>query len=317
MILGTLAVLINLLSLGLLAGVIIFCLLVLASPLVLAVYRRSSPVEQKRLLLLSTTLPWIIAVLVMTAGMVEHLSESSMTSAIEPFIHWHHLDWFQFTSWQGVLLITLGLWLTLSLARYAMSFYKQSVFRKRLESLAIPSQWGDDVYLLETAELIATTMGALRPKIYVSTGLLSCTTQDDISVILAHETSHALNKDNLTRLFLSLACCYMPKKMAHMIQSHYVLATEKIADQYATTVSDGTGVATTLVKVAKLRMMNLTGVGAYFWDQNELNQRVHQLLSPTPNSLLRSVPSLLCVLIGSVLSISLIDVLHHFFDSFI
>jgi hypothetical protein len=109
----------------------------------------------------------------------------------------------------------------------------------------------------------------------------------------------------------------MPKKMAQVIQSHYVLATEKIADQHATTVSDGTDVAATLVKVAKLRMMNFTGMGAYFWDQNELNQRVHQLLSPTPNSVLRSVPSLLCVLIGSVLSISLIDVLHHFFDSFI
>jgi CshA-type fibril repeat protein len=90
MILGTSAVLINLLSLGLLAGVIIFCLLVLASPLLLAVYRRSSPVEQKRLLLLSTTLPWGVALLVMVAGMVEHLSETSMTSAIEPLIHWHH-----------------------------------------------------------------------------------------------------------------------------------------------------------------------------------------------------------------------------------
>jgi hypothetical protein len=149
MILGTSAVLINLLSLGLLAGVIIFCLLVLASPLLLALYRRSSPVEQKRLLLLSTALPWGIALLVMTAGMVEHLSETSMTSAIEPLIHWHHLDWFQFASWQGVLLITLGSWLILSLARYAVSLYQQNVFRKRFESLATPSQWGEDIYLLQ------------------------------------------------------------------------------------------------------------------------------------------------------------------------
>ncbi|MFD1383637.1 M56 family metallopeptidase [Rhodanobacter aciditrophus] len=302
---------------SLLVGAIVSFALVLLSPVLLYLYRRSSALEQKWLVLLSACSPWLAGLLVMLSGLSDHWFDLHLMLALEPLIHWHHLDWFQWQSWQGLSLLMLGTWLMISSGLWIKAYFEQVIYAKRIQSLSVSSKLADNVSLLETSELLAITVGMLNPKIYVSTGLLENTSKQEEEIILAHEQSHVQKRDNFTRAIVSFACCYLPYPLAKAIKLHFVLATEKLADQYAATQSRQTDVASTLIKVAKLKMHNDNAAMSYFWDQQELSERVQQLLAPTAFSALRSLPTLTTLLIGAVISTGLVDVLHHFFDSFI
>lgn len=314
---GNLAILFNVLSMSLLVGAIVSLILLLLSPLLMSLYRRSSALEQKWLVLISACLPWLSGLLVMLSGISDQWFDSHLILALEPFVHWHHLDWFQWQSWQGVSLLILGSWLTVSSGLWIKAYFKQAVYAKRIQSLSVSSTLADNVCLLETSEFIAVTVGVLKPKVYVSTGLLEHTSKQEVEIILAHEQSHVQKRDNVTRTLVSFACCYLPRTVAKVIQSHFVLATEKLADQHAAQLSRETDVASTLIKVAKLKMQTDSVAMSYFWDQQELSQRVQQLLAPTAFSALRSLPTLTTMLMGALISMGLVDVLHHLFDSFI
>lgn len=97
--------------------------------------------------------------------------------------------------------------------------------------------------------------------------------------------------------------------------AQYTLVTEQLADQYAARIADKTEVAKTLVWVAKRQLNDQNALCAAFFSTRTLEQRIAQLLTPTPTS--SAWMSLGAGVAGGVLllSIGLLDALHHLLDT--
>ena len=65
-------------------------------------------------------------------------------------------------------------------------------------------------YLIESKKQFAFCLGIRNPKIYMSTGLLTCLTTEELEVVLRHERYHLKNKDTLTMLIVSIGESLLP-----------------------------------------------------------------------------------------------------------
>lgn len=102
----------------------------------------------------------------------------------------------------------------------------------------------------------AFVAGLLRPRIFVSQGLLSAIDQRGLSTILAHERAHVRRRDPLRRLLASPALAFHLPGVAASLESDLARAHEYAADwEAAGSVGDAPGVAEALVQVARLQLV--------------------------------------------------------------
>lgn len=130
---------------------------------------------------------------------------------------------------------------------------------------------------------IALTAGLLRPRVYVSTGLLDHLDEPARRAVLAHEAAHVRRRDPLTKLFGELAAALHLPAARTMLLSDLSLACEEACDEAAAlAVGDRTIVAAALVRLARLvERFPLAPVAlvARFGDDS-IAARVHALLAP-------------------------------------
>lgn len=79
-------------------------------------------------------------------------------------------------------------------------------FNMLLEKL----QLADKTYFIENEKRFAFCLGVRSAKIYVSTGLLTCLTIEELEVVLRHERYHLNNRDTLTMLIASIGESLLP-----------------------------------------------------------------------------------------------------------
>jgi Zn-dependent protease with chaperone function len=131
--------------------------------------------------------------------------------------------------------------------------------------------------VLPVEEPQAYVLGILKPRVYVSRGLLEQASEDDLASVLAHEHAHAARRDPLRRLLTSIGLVFHLPGIAHLLDRLLTRSQEMAADaDAARTVGDRVRVAESLVRFARLR-----GPGratAVEFGSGDLEARVKELL---------------------------------------
>ena len=84
--------------------------------------------------------------------------------------------------------------------------------RKRLRILRDLSEDNSPKYrLIDSPEHIAWCAGLLRPQIFISSGLIASLSAEQLRVVLIHEKTHAIRRDNLRKWLLYWATFTWPK----------------------------------------------------------------------------------------------------------
>lgn len=145
--------------------------------------------------------------------------------------------------------------------------------------LAVESSRSPGVLPVEEPQ--AFVLGLLRPRIYLSRGLIRRTDERDLEAVIAHETSHVRRRDPLRRWIASFGLAFHVPWIARDLERLLDDANELSADaDAARALGDGRRVAEALVRLARLRMDGpelAVGVSGH-----NLDSRVRDLLSPRP-----------------------------------
>jgi len=136
-----------------------------------------------------------------------------------------------------------------------------------------------DCLVLPVEEPQAYVLGILKPRVYVSQGLLEQTNEDDLAPVLAHERAHVTRRDPLRRLIASAGLVLHLPGIAHLLNRLLTRTQEMAADaEAARTVGDRARVAEALVRFARLR--GPVRAAAMEFGSGDLEARVRELLDP-------------------------------------
>jgi len=131
--------------------------------------------------------------------------------------------------------------------------------------------------VLPVEEPQAYVLGILKPKVYVSQGLLEQSSENDLAPVLAHEHAHAARRDPLRRLIASYGLVLHLPGIAHLLDRLLTRTQEMAADADAgRTVGDRVRVAESLVRFA--RMHGPGRATAVEFGSGDLEARVRELL---------------------------------------
>lgn len=128
----------------------------------------------------------------------------------------------------------------------------------------------------------AFTIGLLRPRVYVSTGLIHELTDGELRAVILHEVHHAVNKDPLRLFILTFirnTFFFLP--MGHYLNDSFYVHKELAADEGA---ASKTGrpfdLATALLKMVRIKRKPLPA-GVPILEKGEfIERRVKSLLEP-------------------------------------
>lgn len=152
---------------------------------------------------------------------------------------------------------------------------------RRLRRVAVPRRdLGASVF--DAAAPLALTSGARDPGIFLSTGLLSALSLDQVGVVLAHERHHAAARDPFWRTAAALASSLHLPGVRGRLLSDLHLACEQCCDEEAARVAgDRELVAQTILDVTRLleRHRATQPRAASAFGEHHVVSRVESLLS--------------------------------------
>ena len=130
---------------------------------------------------------------------------------------------------------------------------------------------------LDDPQPAAFTLGWFNPKIFITTGMQSACSDQDIDCILAHERAHRDRLDNLRLLTAWLFTAPLPRSWSTAVLDDLRLSCEKASDLNAAQVSSRESVAAALIRIARLqRPASPAGSLAFAGTQTE--RRIRALL---------------------------------------
>jgi Zn-dependent protease with chaperone function len=237
-----------------------------------------APAAQSRLLLVAALAPAGVVSSVVVALIVD---ATVLGCRVHLCLHPHGAGWPRFLTLVVAMAGTCGM--LFDLGRVA----RRSCGATRLErALArISPQAADGVRILPIDEPEAFVLGILRPRIYVSRGLLEHAGAVDVRSVLEHEKAHVRRRDPLRRAIASLGlACHAPG-IASLIRRRLARAQEMSADAEAARTAGASATAEALVRLARLRRTRPgLAAGALAAVGTDLEARVQALLSSEPRS---------------------------------
>ncbi len=157
----------------------------------------------------------------------------------------------------GLFVVVTGihfLWLMGKQLYLSRQAYKQLlVLEDREMTAALDTQHNQDILVVNHREIIAITMGFMRPKIILSTGLLRMLDEDEVEAVMLHERFHQSNHDPL-KILLMYMCTnilwYIPILKWSYVQ--YKVSRELMADLYSIAITGSAeGIGSALLKLLK------------------------------------------------------------------
>lgn len=177
-----------------------------------------------------------------------------------------------------------------------------------LDGLRVAS-FAADVRLLATETPVSLAVGAFRPHVALSEGLVRALERSELAVVLEHERAHARRRDAL-RGILARACAWAQLPwLRRALLSELRLAAERACDEAAAQrVGDRLLVAQTILRVEKLARSRPAFALACAFGESDVAPRVEGLLAePGPRT--RGVRAAAAAFV--VLGIAAADPLHH------
>jgi Zn-dependent protease with chaperone function len=111
------------------------------------------------------------------------------------------------------------------------------------------------VFVVDGPGPVATLVGVVRPRLYLSRAVVEALTPAELSAVLAHETAHMRRRDNLARwIMLATPDLYAATRFGLQTAEQWAAAAERLADEVAVAGNPRTAVslASALVTVARL-----------------------------------------------------------------
>lgn len=221
-------------------------------------------------------------------------------------------------SWAGWALIAgVGLWSAGRLTIGAKTLARASgLLRQLSRSARFDAQ--RKAWVMPTAEPLCLSVGALRPRLFVSEGLLAKTSAREVEIMVAHEEAHVRRWDTLVRLLVRVASQALLPGPRRMLLAAIELSSEQACDEEAAcSVGDRLAVAETLLAVERLltsaASRRLQPLAAAF-GPSSVPQRVEALLAPP-----RDTSAVLLIAMGLsgfvVFLLAVSQHLHHVTES--
>lgn len=326
MLVGELAITLNLLSVAVLAFVIGIAIVAIASRFVFFRLNQLNFRSQKILLWSLVSAPWWVALncigyfMPHSIGVVDDLN----ISLFENFAHWHHIDVFSFSSWHALTVLLALVFITLHLSKTIFARTTQSISLSSLlrftDAQDTKTTNGNQYFLMPVEVPVAFTTGFISPKIYVSTGLKSQLSNDQLNIIVNHERAHVTARDPLFKVLFTALANFYPSNIKQSLVEQYVLMTEKSADNKVTKEYDSLDVAQTLIDVARLQKSLPTEchkASVSYFGNDHTTLRVECLLNPINKPSLTTILMVAVLLVSMpVIAASTVDSFHHFIETF-
>jgi Zn-dependent protease with chaperone function len=168
--------------------------------------------------------------------------------------------------------------------------------------------------VLPVDEPQAFLLGVVRPRLYLTRGLLAAERARDAEVVIAHERSHLRRRDPLRRLIARIGLAFHLPGIARALERRLARAHEMAADaDAARSVGSPERVAQALVEVARARFRPpapSTAFGA--GSTADMEARVRRLLEDRPaRDLLRAPALASAVLLAQTTVLFAADAVHH------
>lgn len=177
---------------------------------------------------------------------------------------------------------------------------------RALDGHRIVHYWGP-VAVIDSPEPVAFTEGLLRPRGFVSTGLLDGLSENEADAVIAHEAAHVERRDPLWTFLAAVARdALLVLPLAHHLYKEGRIAAEVRADSAAARmIGDPLIVASAIVKVQKnVAVSRPLLVPAFAADATEL--RVHALMGDGRMFAGSTRPSALIVASSALILLSLL-----------
>ena len=174
-----------------------------------------------------------------------------------------------------------------------------------------------DVWVIESDRPVALSVGILKKRTILSSGLLRAIPARLVEVIVAHERAHAQRNDGLWKLATEVLSLGHLPGTRRALERDLELACEQACDERAgAMMGDRLRVAEALVAVERLRQnLLMMGPAALAFGASGLTARVDSLLSPSTGSPWSRRSKLALLAATCALAIGLADPLHHFAET--
>lgn len=167
---------------------------------------------------------------------------------------------------------------------------------------------GEFVSIASTAPA-AFTLGWLKPRIFISSGMQAVCSNGEIDCILHHERTHLARHDNIRLLLAWLLTAPLPRRWPCAAMEDLKLCCEKACDLGAAARLSRESVASALIRVARIQQASSPTASLAFVG-NKTEQRVLALLDE-PQLPLANELVFFTVAVTLVLTLSVINPLHR------
>ncbi|WP_283153378.1 M56 family metallopeptidase [Guptibacillus hwajinpoensis] len=134
--------------------------------------------------------------------------------------------------------------------------------------------------VIRSDEPIALTYGMIRPKIVLSTELVSMLSKEELRAVIYHETFHQQHRDPLKKFIITLlvhALWYVP--ILKWVSNHYHTLREIAADRFAMKEANMLDLSSALLKLLKSDHRQRQAFAVSF-AETSVNDRIQHILAP-------------------------------------
>lgn len=317
MIVGNLAILFNILSILVLTIVSMIFVVSIIIKLRLNKLAHYSVLSRRRVLWILALSPWVIGILTAFLAIISDSHYLPLPTSFN-FLHWHHIQEFNFESWHGLSVITAAIYICLIVASKLYRLFKKNRQINSLRAFAEVDESG--FYQLEADAATAFTAGYFNPNCYITSALRLELTPDEYQVLQLHEREHARRSDPLKKWFYQLLTAFFPKNISEKLNRSMSLVIEQCADQaILNVVEDKSLIATTLLKVNRLACRSFKGVledeSFCYYAVNHIEERINYLLIEKQSKVFSHYSTFLVTVSGTLICALSADFFHHFIES--
>jgi len=201
----------------------------------------------------------------------------------------------------------LTVWMLYSVGRCFLQLWLPA--RRLAKQLCLVGNDTGEFVRLDSVAPVAFTLGWLKPRIFISAGMLSACSTQEIDCIVRHERAHRGRYDNFRLLLASLFSAPLPWRQMLPAVVDLKLCCEKACDLSAAAELSRTAVAAALIRVAKIQQSPSPPASLAFVG-NQTEQRILALLdqpqAPMANELVFATISVTLLVI-----LAMINPLHQ------
>jgi Zn-dependent protease with chaperone function len=154
---------------------------------------------------------------------------------------------------------------------------------RRISKPLDPAESNSHIRCIDSPHPACLTVGATRPSVYVTSGLLAHLPERERRAVLAHEAAHARGRHPLIAAILEGVFSLIPVPGARLLLDDWTAAAERLCDtEAALQVGRATDVAEALVRVAQLVSLSrspLPGGSTFASSGEDVEGRVQALLA--------------------------------------